>query len=254
VARIRNGSSNMTDTGEVQYRPNGASATVKTGSGPRPKCIQTMGRPDAGLSLSPGFCNASLGANMAPQHRRPMVCITLGRGPEPFYEVADARSAYIGPRPYRSCLTTVPDVGHRAVLGSAFSVPRAGSRRPIEQNTGLFGFTSPSTFSPGYDIHTKLPYAEHFNLSMQREWANQRCSRWLTSAPRAPPHHTAGRKPRLSPLYASNWQGAIDVTAGPPAADQGMRTPFPASDGYHSVSDGLVRTLSRMLTAPGRRS
>ena len=27
----------------------------------------------------------------------------------------------------------------------------------------------PITYSPGYSIHNRLPYAEHFNFSIQRE-------------------------------------------------------------------------------------
>jgi len=27
----------------------------------------------------------------------------------------------------------------------------------------------PISFSPGYDIHNRMPYAEHYNLSIQRE-------------------------------------------------------------------------------------
>jgi hypothetical protein len=32
-----------------------------------------------------------------------------------------------------------------------------------------FAVYEPISYSPGYDIHNKLPYAEHFNLSFQRE-------------------------------------------------------------------------------------
>jgi len=43
-------------------------------------------------------------------------------------------------------------------------VPGAPSNQTLD-----FSVYEPFNFFPGYDIHNKLPYAEHFNLSIQRE-------------------------------------------------------------------------------------
>ena len=47
-----------------------------------------------------------------------------------------------------------------------FTTPIPGS--PANQ-TLSFAPYEPMTYFPGYDIHNRLPYAEHFNLSIQRE-------------------------------------------------------------------------------------
>ena len=47
-----------------------------------------------------------------------------------------------------------------------FTLPTPGSA--ANQNLS-FAVYEPMSFFPGYDIHNQLPYAEHFNLSIQRE-------------------------------------------------------------------------------------
>src|SRR6185369_1771901 len=47
-----------------------------------------------------------------------------------------------------------------------FHIPTPGD--PNNKNLS-FAVYEPISFSPGYDIHNRLPYAEHFNLSIQRE-------------------------------------------------------------------------------------
>jgi hypothetical protein len=47
-----------------------------------------------------------------------------------------------------------------------FTFPIPGSPANKTLNYSQF---EPITFSPGYDIHNRLPYAEHFNFSIQRE-------------------------------------------------------------------------------------
>ena len=47
-----------------------------------------------------------------------------------------------------------------------FTLPTPGS--PANKNLS-FAVYEPLSFFPGYDIHNRLPYAEHFNLSIQRE-------------------------------------------------------------------------------------
>ena len=47
-----------------------------------------------------------------------------------------------------------------------FTVPTPGS--PANK-TLSFSVYEPMSYFPGYDTHNKLPYAEHFNFSIQRE-------------------------------------------------------------------------------------
>jgi hypothetical protein len=47
-----------------------------------------------------------------------------------------------------------------------FTIPTPGS--PANQ-TLPFAVYEPMSYFPGYDIHNKIPYAEHFNFSIQRE-------------------------------------------------------------------------------------
>jgi hypothetical protein len=47
-----------------------------------------------------------------------------------------------------------------------FTIPTPGD--PANKDLS-FAVYEPISYSPGYDIHNRLPYAEHFNLSIQRE-------------------------------------------------------------------------------------
>ena len=88
-----------------------------------------------------------------------------------FYEVADAPFGlyWSNPtpveftEPFRNRLDGGTDgEGQRF----PFTIPIPGS--PANK-TLSFAVYEPMSYFPGYDIHNKLPYAEHFNLSIQRE-------------------------------------------------------------------------------------
>ena len=88
-----------------------------------------------------------------------------------FFEVADAPFGLFwtspGPvefsEPFRNRLDGGTDgEGQRF----PFIPPTPGS--PSNANRS-FAIYEPMSFFPGYDIHNRLPYAEHFNLSIQRE-------------------------------------------------------------------------------------
>ena len=90
-----------------------------------------------------------------------------------FYEVADAPFGL-----YWSSPTPVdfsePFRNRQNGLGAAggegqrfpFTVPTPGS--PANKTLSFAGY-EPMSYFPGYNIHNKLPYAEHFNFSFQRE-------------------------------------------------------------------------------------
>ena len=88
-----------------------------------------------------------------------------------FFEVADAPFGLFwtspGPvefsEPFRNRLDGLTDgEGQRF----PFTVPKPGD--PNNKNLS-FNVYEPMSFFPGYDIHNRLPYAEHFNLSIQRQ-------------------------------------------------------------------------------------
>jgi len=57
---------------------------------------------------------------------------------------------------------TGPSIGQRFPFTAP--VPGAPSNKTLD-----FSVYEPMNFFPGYGVHNKLPYAEHFNLSIQRE-------------------------------------------------------------------------------------
>src|SRR5439155_2420771 len=86
-----------------------------------------------------------------------------------FYEVADAPFGLYWPSP----ASVMFDEPFRirasgASLGQRFPftapVPGAPSNQTLD-----FSVYEPFNFFPGYNIHNRLPYGEHFNLSVQRE-------------------------------------------------------------------------------------
>jgi hypothetical protein len=88
-----------------------------------------------------------------------------------FFEVADAPfglfwtspGAVDFSEPFRNRVDgTIGQEGQRF----PFTAPTPGS-----PNNKILSFAvyEPMSFFPGYDIHNRLPYAEHFNLSIQRE-------------------------------------------------------------------------------------
>jgi hypothetical protein len=89
-----------------------------------------------------------------------------------FYEVADAPFGLYwespGPvefaEPFRNRLDGGTDGGEGQRF--PFTIPIPGS--PANKTLSFAGY-EPISSSPGYNVHNKLPYAEHFNFSIQRE-------------------------------------------------------------------------------------
>jgi hypothetical protein len=96
-----------------------------------------------------------------------------------------------------------------------FTLPTPGS--PANKNLS-FAVYEPMSFFPGYDIHNKLPYAEHFNLSIQRELSR---STVLTLAYVGTEGHRLIEQEDVNPGNAAlcmqlSALGASDQTAGTP--------------------------------------
>jgi hypothetical protein len=90
-----------------------------------------------------------------------------------FYEVADAPFGLYWSSPTPVDFTE-PFRNRQNGLGAAggegqrfpFTIPTPGS--PANKTLSFAGY-EPMSYFPGYNIHNKLPYAEHFNFSIQRQ-------------------------------------------------------------------------------------
>ncbi|PWT86343.1 MAG: hypothetical protein C5B56_12610, partial [Proteobacteria bacterium] len=152
-----------------------------------------------------------------------------------FYEVADAPFGlyWSTPVPVEMDLpfqirTTGQDLGQR--FPYILPTPGAASNKTLD-----FSVFEPFTYYPGYDIHNKLPYAEHFNLSIQRELSK---STVLTLA------YVGTEGHRLITQMEANQgdaalcqkltaQGYLDVTADPTGGAVGCG-PYAENDVFQS--------------------
>ena len=177
--------------------------------------------PRLGLAYSPGFSDGVLGKIFGGPGKTSIraaygLYYTSVEDLNLFYEVADAPFGLY----WTSPVSVMFDEPFRvratgASLNQRFPftapVPGAPSNKKLD-----FSVYEPFNFFPGYGIHNKLPYAEHFNLSIQRELTK---STVLTLAYVGTEGHrlitqreaNAGSAALCQQLTA---QGAIDVTAG----------------------------------------
>jgi Carboxypeptidase regulatory-like domain len=130
--------------------------------------------PRAGLAYSPGFSDGVLGKIFGGPGKTSIrasfgIYYTSIEDLNLFFEVADAPfglywstfAPVMFDEPFRNRQDGTSQ-GQRF----PFTVPIPGS--PANKTLD-FSKYEPISFSPGYDPHNKLPYAEHFNLSIQRE-------------------------------------------------------------------------------------
>ena len=159
-----------------------------------------------------------------------------------FFEVADAPFGLFwtspGPvdfsEPFRNRLDGGTDgEGQRF----PFTVPTPGN--PNNKNIN-FGVYEPMSFFPGYDIHNRLPYAEHFNLSIQRELSKTTV---LTLAYVGTEGHRLIEQEDVNPGNAAlclqlNALGAFDQSSGSPGC------------GPHGEQDTYTLPLGSALGVP----
>ena len=130
--------------------------------------------PRAGLAYSPGFSEGVLGKLFGGPGKTSIrasygIYYTSIEDLNLFFEVADAPfglywsspAPVLFDEPFRNRQDGTPQ-GQRF----PFTVPIPGS--PANKTLD-FSKYEPISFSPGYDPHNQLPYAEHFNLSIQRQ-------------------------------------------------------------------------------------
>jgi Carboxypeptidase regulatory-like domain len=130
--------------------------------------------PRLGLAYSPGFSDGILGKIFGGPGKSSIraaygLYYTSVEDLNLFYEVADAPFGLYWTSPL-SVMFDQPFLvrANGQSLGQRFPftapVPGAPSNKTLD-----FSVYEPFNFFPGYDIHNVLPYAEHFNLSIQRE-------------------------------------------------------------------------------------
>jgi hypothetical protein len=179
--------------------------------------------PRLGLAYSPGFSDGVLGKIFGGPGKSSIraaygLYYTSVEDLNLFYEVADAPFGLY----WTSPVSVMFDEPFRvratgASLNQRFPftapVPGAPSNKTLD-----FSVYEPFNFFPGYDIHNKLPYAEHFNLSIQRELSK---STVLTLAYVGTEGHRLITQREANPGSAALCQqlnapgsGVIDVTAG----------------------------------------
>ena len=130
--------------------------------------------PRIGLAYSPGFSDGILGKIFGGPGKSSIraaygIYYTSVEDLNLFYEVADAPFGLYWQSP-ASVMFDEPFVIRSSgqSLGQRFPysppIPGAPSNKTLD-----FSVFEPINYFPGYNIHNRLPYAEHFNLSVQRE-------------------------------------------------------------------------------------
>ncbi len=177
--------------------------------------------PRLGLAYSPGFSSGVLGKIFGGPGKTSIrvsygLYYTSVEDLNLFYEVADAPFGLYWTSPVSVMFdepfrirATGQSLGQRFPFTAP--VPGAPSNKTLD-----FSVYEPFNFFPGYDIHNKLPYAEHFNLSIQRELSK---STVLTLSYVGTEGHRLITQRDANPGSAAlcqqlTAQGAIDVTAG----------------------------------------
>jgi len=132
--------------------------------------------PRLGLAYSPGFSEGALGKIFGGPGKTSIraaygIYYTSVEDLNLFYEVADAPFGLYWQSP-ESVLFDQPFVIRSSgqSLGQRFYPPFSPPIPGSASNATLdFSKFEPINYFPGYNIHNRLPYAEHFNLSIQRE-------------------------------------------------------------------------------------
>jgi Carboxypeptidase regulatory-like domain len=130
--------------------------------------------PRLGLAYSPGFSDGVLGKIFGGPGKTSIraafgMYYTSVEDLNLFYEVADAPFGLYWTSPVSVMFNEPFRVrATGASLGQRFPFTAPIPGDPANKTLD-FSIYEPMNFFPGYDIHNKIPYAEHFNLSMERE-------------------------------------------------------------------------------------
>jgi Carboxypeptidase regulatory-like domain len=133
--------------------------------------------PRLGLAYSPGFKEGALGKVFGGPGKTSIrmsygMYYTSIEDLNLFYEVGDAPFGlyWVSPNPPtfdQPFLTRSDGSSQTQRFPFTFPIPGSPANKTLDYSRYL-----PISFSPGFDIHNRLPYAEHYNLSIQRELTN----------------------------------------------------------------------------------
>ncbi len=212
--------------------------------------------PRIGLAYSPSFSDGVLGKVFGGPGKTSIrasygMYYTSVEDLNLFYEVADAPFGlyWTSPgsvdfsEPFRNRLDGGTDgEGQRF----PFTVPTPGS--PANK-TLSFAVYEPMSYFPGYDIHNKLPYAEHFNFSIQRELSRSTVLTCLMSARRV---IGSSRRPRPTPampryVCSSRRKGIRCVTERCVTGCSRMRSRTLQQDTYTLGANTVYGTRDTLL-------
>lgn len=177
--------------------------------------------PRIGLAYSPGFSDGILGKIFGGPGKTSIraaygIYYTSVEDLNLFYEVADAPFGLYWTSPVSVMFnepfvirTTGQSLGQRFPFTAP--IPGAPSNKTLS-----FDVYEPFNYFPGYNIHNKIPYAEHFNLSIQRELSK---STVLTLAYVGTEGHRLISQDEANPgdpalCKQLTAEGAMDVTSG----------------------------------------
>src|ERR1700676_3779762 len=130
--------------------------------------------PRLGLAYSPGFSEGILGKIFGGPGKSSIrasygIYYTSIEDLNLFYEVGDAPFGqyWVSPNPvnFDQPFQEIAN-GSSETQRFPFTFPKPGD--PANKTLDYSRYL-PLSFSPGFDIHNRLPYAEHYNLSIQRE-------------------------------------------------------------------------------------
>jgi hypothetical protein len=130
--------------------------------------------PRVGIAYSPGFSDGAAGKIFGGPGKTSIraafgMYYTSIEDLNLFYEVGDAPFGlyWQSPNPTmfdQPYLTRSNGVSQTQRFPFTFPIPGSPANQTLDYSIYL-----PISYSPGYDIHNRLPYAEHYDLSIQRE-------------------------------------------------------------------------------------
>jgi hypothetical protein len=204
--------------------------------------------PRVGLAYSPGFTDGVMSKVFGGPGKTSIraaygIYYTSIEDLNLFYEVGDAPFGlyWVSPQPtmFDQPYQTRAD-GSSQTQRFPFTFPTPGSpaNKTLDYSTYL-----PISYSPGYDIHNRLPYAEHYNFSIQRELSR---STVLTLAFVGTQGHRLISQYDANPGNAAlcmqlNAQGATDLSTGITATPGNPACgPYGEQDTYKLPNGSLV--------------
>jgi hypothetical protein len=205
--------------------------------------------PRLGLAYSPGFKEGALGKIFGGPGKSSIrasygMYYTSIEDLNLFYEVGDAPFGLYWVSPNapmfdQPFLTRADGSSQTQRFPFTFPVPGDPANKTLDYSRYL-----PIAYSPGYDIHNRLPYAEHYNLSFQRE---------LTKATVLTLAYVGTQGHRLIAQYDANPGNQTLCLSLSTAADVAPGTPICAPNGEQQTytrTDGEIVLGTRDKLGP----